>query len=290
MFKNDAKEIEVLENQMIVSSTDKEGKILYANDIFCNIAGYTREEVIGQPHSIVRHPDMPKAIFKLLWQRALKGEIIYAFVKNRAKNGDYYWVKSYVKPVMKNGEVVKITSYRKPINSYAKSVIVKLYADLTDYEKNNSTDESLNYFVNYLKDRNLTYDQFMDRLSLKKSIYNKAAMNIDYIEHHNAHIIFKSSIINAVDSGNTDIEVIDSHCCDFGKWCKSVENESFTGSRTWQNVLKHHDRVHTSLSEYVQKAKSGANKTALTSQLDMVSDDTKAIFENLVETIDCSGE
>ncbi|MEA3352832.1 MAG: PAS domain S-box protein [Campylobacterota bacterium] len=69
-------EITITQKDMIVSSTDRKGKIIYANDIFCNVAGYTRKEVIGQPHNMIRHEDMPKAVFKLLWSRVLNGQVI----------------------------------------------------------------------------------------------------------------------------------------------------------------------------------------------------------------------
>ena len=126
-FENkNGQEIEITEKDMIVSTTDKKGIILYANDMFCKVAGYERKDIIGQPHNMIRHPEMPKVVFKLLWERVLKGEMLYAFVKNISKNGDYYWVKAYVKPVMKNGTVVKITSYRKPLNDYAKNIIIEV--------------------------------------------------------------------------------------------------------------------------------------------------------------------
>jgi len=95
-------ELTIDEHEVIVSHTDVKGKILYANSVFCKYAGYEMEELIGQDHNIIRHPDVPKAVFKLLWSRVLNGESIYAYVKNRKKNGDYYWVKGFTVPIMKN--------------------------------------------------------------------------------------------------------------------------------------------------------------------------------------------
>ena len=71
------------ENQFIVSKTDLKGKITYANDLFIKISGYSEEELIGTPHNILRHPDMPRAVFKLLWDKVQKGDEIFAYVKNR---------------------------------------------------------------------------------------------------------------------------------------------------------------------------------------------------------------
>lgn len=88
------------ESEIIVSKTDLKGHILYANETFLNIAGYTEEEILGQPHSIIRHPDMPRCVFKLLWDTIRDGEEIFAYVKNMAKNGDHYWVFAHVTPTL----------------------------------------------------------------------------------------------------------------------------------------------------------------------------------------------
>ena len=75
-LNNNPQEIMINDQDMIVSSTDRRGNIIYVNDVFCKVAGYSREELIGQPHNIIRHSHMPKTIFYLLWQKILKGEII----------------------------------------------------------------------------------------------------------------------------------------------------------------------------------------------------------------------
>lgn len=86
------------ENSFLVSETDEKGIIRFANDDFCNIAGYTLEELLGQPHSMVRHPDMPKAAFKSLWDTVQRGETWTGYVKNATKSGGYYWVHATVYP------------------------------------------------------------------------------------------------------------------------------------------------------------------------------------------------
>lgn len=283
-------ELEITQKDMIVSSTDRKGTIIYANDVFCDIAGYTRDEVIGQPHNMIRHPDMPRAVFKLLWDRVLSGKIIYAFVKNKAKNGDYYWVKAYVKPIMKNGEVVKITSYRKPLNEYAKNFIKQLYSKLVDYERSHSVDESVKFLQSYLDERGLTYDQFIDRLSLGKSVANAATMNIDINKYKNAHIIFKARIIDAVQSGNMDVVVDSCAQCEFGQWIHSVSNESFTMNQSWKNMIKYHELVHSRLNDYVQSAKSGSTLEFSSQILDEIDGYTKEVFDNLTDVIDNSEE
>ncbi len=86
-------------DDFLVSQTDEKGKILFANDDFCKVAGYTIEELVGQPHSIVRHKDMPKAAFKDLWDTVKSGKVWSGYVKNSTKDGGYYWVYATVYPM-----------------------------------------------------------------------------------------------------------------------------------------------------------------------------------------------
>ena len=92
------KELFFPQNEIVVSKTDLKGRITYANRTFCALAGYGEAELLGQPHSIVRHPDMPRAVFKQLWDAIHGGREIFAYVKNMAKTGDYYWVFAHVTP------------------------------------------------------------------------------------------------------------------------------------------------------------------------------------------------
>jgi PAS domain S-box len=85
-------------DEIIVSKTDPKGRIIYANEVFLRLAGYAESEIIGQPHSIIRHPDMPRCVFKLLWDTVQSGNEIFAYVVNRSKNGDHYWVLAHVTP------------------------------------------------------------------------------------------------------------------------------------------------------------------------------------------------
>ena len=85
-------------DEIIVSKTDLKGAITYANRLFLSLADYTEQEVLDAPHSIVRHPEMPRCIFKLLWGTIQSGNEIFAYVMNRSKNGDHYWVLAHVTP------------------------------------------------------------------------------------------------------------------------------------------------------------------------------------------------
>ncbi|MAD41313.1 MAG: PAS sensor domain-containing protein [Arcobacter sp.] len=92
------KEIVLDEFAFLVSETDEKGSIIFANDDFCKIAEYSVDELIGKPHNIVRHKDMPKVAFKDLWDTVLRGEIWSGYVKNTTKSGNYYWVFATVFP------------------------------------------------------------------------------------------------------------------------------------------------------------------------------------------------
>ena len=103
------------DNSFLVSETDSKGNIIYANDEFCNIAGYTLEELIGKPHNIVRSPDMPKAAFADLWNTVKKGQVWSGFVKNNTKLGGFYWVFATVYPFTNDsGEQCYLSCRRKP--------------------------------------------------------------------------------------------------------------------------------------------------------------------------------
>ena len=111
----------------LVSETDEKGKITFANDEFCEYAGYTIQELIGKPHNIVRHPDMPRAAFKDLWETIQKGDKWRGFVKNRAKNGQSYWVFATVYPFQSCGEQKGYISCRRVISEGEKEQYEALY-------------------------------------------------------------------------------------------------------------------------------------------------------------------
>jgi len=115
-------EVKLSKETMIVSETDSKGIIIYANEDFCKIAGYTKEELIGQPHNYVRHPDMPKAAFKDLWETVQAGKIWNGIVKNKTKNGEYYWVNATAFPSKDvNGNLRYISVRVKPTDEEIKN-------------------------------------------------------------------------------------------------------------------------------------------------------------------------
>lgn len=127
-------EIELNKSTMIVSETDLKGNIIYANDDFCKIAGYTKDELIGQPHNLVRHSDMPKIAFKGLWDTIQQNKIWKGIVKNKTKNGDFYWVNATAYKVTKqNGEQRYISVRRKPTKEEIQNAS-QLYVELCSKE------------------------------------------------------------------------------------------------------------------------------------------------------------
>lgn len=96
----------------LITTTDLQGDITFVNDDFVNVSGFTRSELVGQHHNIIRHPDMPAAAFADMWQTIKSGRSWKGLVKNRCKNGDYYWVDAYVTPIMRDGKVIEYQSVR----------------------------------------------------------------------------------------------------------------------------------------------------------------------------------
>ncbi len=128
-------ETEVPEDELIISRTDLSGKITYANETFCEISGYSQSEIIGEPHSIVRHPDMPCATFEDLWSTIKSQKQWKGIVKNIRKDKGFYWVEALVSGVYKNGELVEYKSLRTPISYETKLKYQRLYDKMRN-EKN----------------------------------------------------------------------------------------------------------------------------------------------------------
>ena len=123
------------ESEQLVSITDKRGVITYANPEFCRVSGYTLSELKGKNHNVVRHPDMPKAAFGDLWQKLKRGDSWRGFVKNRCKNGDYYWVDAFVTPLYEGDTIVGYQSVRTRPTDQQKASAQSLYNKLNNGKK-----------------------------------------------------------------------------------------------------------------------------------------------------------
>lgn len=123
-------EVRFADTVQLVSITDLDGRITYANSEFCEVAGYALEELVGQHHNIVRHPNMPKAAFTDLWEKLKQGDSWRGMVKNRCKNGGFYWVDAYVTPLYENGAIKGYQSVRTCPTENQKVKAQQLYDEL----------------------------------------------------------------------------------------------------------------------------------------------------------------
>jgi PAS domain S-box-containing protein len=153
-------------DDIIVSKTDTKGIITYANKVFLDIAGYTEEEVLGQNHNLIRHPDMPRCVFKLLWDTIQGGEEIFAYVVNQAKCGDHYWVWAHVTPTFdNNGRIIGYHSNRRVPERSAVEKAAALYKDLRQIEEaggngSEAMQQSMDAVVSLLSEAGIEYDEF----------------------------------------------------------------------------------------------------------------------------------
>lgn len=156
-------EHEVTAVDMIVSKADEQGNITYTNPIFMKISGYTQGELLDRPHAILRHPDMPKAIFKYLWDNIKQGKDVYAYVKNLCKDGSFYWVLAQVR-MAKNpdGSFRNYVSTRRQMSAKAREVIEPLYAKLVETEKSGGVEASEKALLDFLAENGQSLETFND--------------------------------------------------------------------------------------------------------------------------------
>lgn len=132
-----------LADEIIVTKTDKAGKITYANDVFITISGYEEEELLGKPHNMIRHPHMPGVIFKYLWRTIESGSEIFAYVVNLSKNGDHYWVFAHVTPNFdEHGNIIGYHSNRRVPRVQAVAIIKPIYERLLAEERRHTDRKS----------------------------------------------------------------------------------------------------------------------------------------------------
>lgn len=160
------REVDWNKNKVLLSKTDIKGTILYANEDFIDVSGYDEFELIGQPHNIVRHPDMPKVIFKFLWDSLKSGKNIHAIFKNMSKTGRYYWVITDFKIIAdSDGEIVGYFGTRKSVRE---DIIVKfiepLYKKLLHIEEASGMSAAEEYLIGFLEERKKTYMEYIDHL------------------------------------------------------------------------------------------------------------------------------
>lgn len=155
-------------NDIIVSKTDLKGHLTYVNRVFMTISDYEESELLGQPHSLIRHPDMPRAVFRLLWERLGAGGEIFAYVKNMTKTGDFYWVLAHVTPSFAaSGDVLGYHSSRRVPERHAiDNVIDPLYRALREIEEKEpdrraGLDKSHTKLNDIIREKGVSYDEFI---------------------------------------------------------------------------------------------------------------------------------
>lgn len=162
------------EDEVIVSKTDLKGRLTYVNRVFINISGYQEPELLGEPHSLIRNPEMPRSVFKLLWDTIGTGRDIFAYVNNMSKNGDHYWVLAHVTPSFdKNGQIVGYHSNRRvPDRDVLNSTIIPLYkAVLEEENRHKNAKEGMNngfeMLLDAVKQKGMNYDELIFTLQRK---------------------------------------------------------------------------------------------------------------------------
>ncbi len=154
-------------HEIIVSKTDPRGKITYANTVFQRVSQYAEEELLGAPHNIVRHPAMPRVVFKLLWDTIQAGQEIFAYVLNRARSGDHYWVFAHVTPTFdQRGQIISYHSSRRVPERSALAKIEPIYQLLLNEEKKHASARdamvaSGQILTRFLAERKMSYEQFV---------------------------------------------------------------------------------------------------------------------------------
>ncbi len=154
------------EDDFIVSKTDTSGRITYGNRIFIEFSGYSEKELIGAQHNIIRHPDMPRGVFKFLWDTIQAKEECFAYVKNMARDGSFYWVYANVTPSFnKEGNVTGYFSVRRKPKPEAVKAINDVYRTMLEIEQKAGTRDACNaslaYLTKLLADKGVSYAEFI---------------------------------------------------------------------------------------------------------------------------------
>lgn len=162
-----SQEIKLDDEEFIVSKTDTSGRIIYANRVFMEISGYAESELLGVQQNIVRHPDMPRGVYRLLWNTIESGNEFFGFVKNLCVDGRYYWVFANVTADFdSNGRHSGYLSVRRNPSQHSINTIIPIYNEMLNIEKNASSrktapDESIAYLEQKMKEMEIDYQAYV---------------------------------------------------------------------------------------------------------------------------------
>ena len=155
------------DDEIIVTKTDLKGHLTYANKVFLRLAQLTEKQAIGAPHNIIRHPTMPRCVFKLLWDTIEAKREIFAYVNNMATSGDHYWVFAHITPSFdENDQLIGYHSNRRKPKPEQLAKIIPIYDLLLAEEMKHTSPKdgiaaSTNLLLNFLKDKGMSYDEFV---------------------------------------------------------------------------------------------------------------------------------
>ncbi len=153
-------------HQMIVSKTDAKGTILFANENFIKISGYREDELVGKPHSLLRHPHMPKAIYHYMWKKLKEGKNVRIPLKNRTKSGDHYWVTTDFE-IRRNrdGEIEGYIAFRHAAPRHLIKEIEPLYTELRDIETKLSLFAAVQHLESMLAGKGMDFDEYIKEIT-----------------------------------------------------------------------------------------------------------------------------
>lgn len=155
------------EDDFIVSKTNTQGKIIYCNEIFAEMAGYSFSELIGANHNLIRHPDMPRLAFKILWEYVQNKKEYFGFVKNLCHDGGYYWVFAYITPDFDlSGNIISYTSVRRKMNDSAKEIVTPLYEKMVAAEQRGGIEASQKILDELLREKGWSYNELVINLQI----------------------------------------------------------------------------------------------------------------------------
>ncbi|ECO2700968.1 PAS domain-containing protein [Campylobacter jejuni] len=159
------KEIVLSENALITSKTDLKGNIIYANNDFLKYAGYKVDELLYKSHNIVRHEEMAKTVFKYLWDYMKEGKEIFAYVKNKTKDNNYYWVFANVSASFDaNGDIINYYSVRRAPNRKSLSIIEEVYKILLEKEQKSGINAGVSALMDIVSSYKMTYNELIFNL------------------------------------------------------------------------------------------------------------------------------
>lgn len=154
-------------DDLIVTKTDLKGNITYCNECFLNVSKLSEKEALNQPHSLIRHPDMPKAVFQILWNTLNEGNEFFGIVKNLSSDGNYYWVFANITPSFdESGKAIGYFSVRRKANNALVKIMNNLYKKMLQEEKRHSDDNraieaSTQILNNFIDEQGVSYNEYL---------------------------------------------------------------------------------------------------------------------------------